>query len=94
MTNIKWSISGGSQFSELGYRYNGIEWVIIWNPNKVIDIGRGVVELLRQSVREVCSFILIKSLALTKDRSKTSLNLPTMGPTINGPFKEVISSES
>ena len=27
-------------FVELEYHYNGIVWVIIWEPNKVIDIGK------------------------------------------------------
>ena len=30
---------GGGRFREFEYNYNGIEWVMVWNPNKVIDIG-------------------------------------------------------
>ena len=29
----------GGRFTELGYGYNGIVWVILWDPNKTIDIG-------------------------------------------------------
>ena len=31
---------------ELAYRFNGIAWAIVWDPNKAIDIGNW-------SVREV-----------------------------------------
>ena len=30
---------GGGRFRELEYHYNGIVWVIVWDPNKAIGIG-------------------------------------------------------
>ena len=40
-TDFKWRIYGSGRFRELEYHYNSIEWVIIWGPNKAIDIGSG-----------------------------------------------------
>ena len=37
------------QLRELEYRYNGILWAAVWDPNKAIDIG-GVVDMWRWSV--------------------------------------------
>ena len=28
---------------ELGYRYNGIEWVIVWGPNKAIEMMKWLI---------------------------------------------------
>ena len=33
-------VYGDGQFRVLGYRYNGIVWMIDWDPNKVIDRGK------------------------------------------------------
>ena len=39
VTAFKWSIYGSGRFMELDYCYNGIVWVIIWDPNQATDIG-------------------------------------------------------
>ena len=38
-TDFKSPIYGGGRFKVLEYYYNGIVWVIVWDPNKAIDIG-------------------------------------------------------
>ena len=67
---------------KLEYHYNDRVWMIIWDPNKAIEIGECPIwggGWLERSF-SVCIYIY----------SKTSLNRPTMEPTLNGPFREVV----
>ena len=38
-TDFKQSTSGGGRYSKLKYYLNNILWAIVWDPNKVIDLG-------------------------------------------------------
>ena len=46
----------GNWLRVLEYRYNGIVWVIVWDPNKV---NKGMVDGWRWSVREALQILKV-----------------------------------
>ena len=69
------------RFWEMEYQYNASVWAIARNLNKAIDIGEW----------SVCGGGRVEKLyCIYNTYSETSLNRPTMGPTLYGSFREVV----
>ena len=57
-TDFKWSIYGSARIRELEYRYNGIAWAIMCDPNKVIDLWKWLIDW-NWSVRQFLLYLPI-----------------------------------